>query len=42
MTMGTMMFYGGIAGVAVSLLAAIICAVVFPKQRVKALKKLSE
>lgn len=36
------MFYGGIAGVAVGVLLALICMKVFPRQRKRLLEKLSK
>lgn len=42
MTMGNLMFYGGIAGVAVGIILIIVCVNVFPRQRKKMLEKLSE
>lgn len=42
MTLGNMMFYGGIAGAAVGVILIFICVNVFPKQRKKMLEKLSE
>lgn len=41
MTTGSMMFYGGIAAVAVGVLSAIICISIFPKQRKKRLEEIS-
>lgn len=42
MTVGDIMFYGGIAGAAVGVILIIICVNVFPRQRKKMLEKLSE
>lgn len=41
MTTGSMMFYGGIAAVAVGVLSAIICMSIFPRQRKKRLEEIS-
>lgn len=41
MTTGSIMFYGGIAGVAVGVVLALICMKVFPGQRKRMLEKLS-
>lgn len=41
MTTGSMMFYGGIAAVAVGILSAIICMSIFPRQRKKRLEEIS-
>lgn len=41
MTTGSIMFYGGIAGVVVGILLALICMKVFPKQRRRLLDELS-
>ena len=40
--MGSVMFYGGIIGVAVGVLLMIICLKVFPKQRRKLLEELGQ
>lgn len=42
MTTGSMMFYGGIAAMAVGVLAAVICMNIFPKQRKKRLEEISK
>lgn len=42
MTTGSIMFYGGIAAVAVGVLLALICMNVFPKQRKKRLEEISK
>lgn len=42
LTTGTMMFYGGIAAVAVGIISALICISVFPKQRKKRLEEISK
>lgn len=42
MTVGNLMFYGGIAGVAVGIILIIVCVNVFPRQRKKMLDKLRE
>ncbi len=41
MTTGSMMFYGGIAAVAVGIVSALICISVFSKQRKKRLEEIS-
>lgn len=41
-TMGMIMFYGGIAGAALCILALAVTGVVFTKQRKKLLEKLQE
>lgn len=42
MTTGSIMFYGGIAGVVVGVILALICMKVFPGQRKRLLKELSK
>lgn len=42
MTIGEIMFYGGIAGTAISLLTVVIALRVFAKRRKKMLKKIME
>ena len=42
MTTGSIMFYGGIAGVLVGVLLALICMKVFPRQRKRLLEELSK
>lgn len=42
MTAGSMMFYGGIAAVAVGIASALICISIFPKQRKKRLEEISK
>lgn len=42
LTAGTMMFYGGIAAVAVGIVSALICISIFPKQRKKRLEEISK
>lgn len=42
MTTGSIMFYGGIVGVAIGILLALICMKVFPRQRKRLLEKLSK
>lgn len=41
MTTGSIMFYGGIAGIAVGIILALICLRVFPRQRKQLLDELS-
>lgn len=41
MTAGSIMFYGGIAGVAAGIVLALICMKVFPKQRKRLLEELA-
>lgn len=41
MTAGSMMFFGGIAAIAVGIILALICLRVFPKQRKRLLDELS-
>lgn len=40
MTTGSIMFYGGIAGIAVGIILALVCLRVFPRQRKRLLEKL--
>lgn len=42
MTTGNIMFYGGIAGVAIGIILALICMKVFPRQRKHLLEELSK
>lgn len=42
MTVGNLMFYGGIAGVVLGVILIIVCVNVFPRQRKKMLDKLRE
>ena len=42
MSLGEMMYYGGMVGIGVCLLAGLLCIKVFPKQRKKMLEKLGE
>ena len=42
MTMGSMMFYGGIGGAITGVIGLLICLKIFPRQREKLLKKLKE
>lgn len=41
LTTGTMMFYGGIAAVAIGIVSALVCISTFPKQRKKRLEEIS-
>lgn len=41
MTTGSIMFYGGIAGVVVGVLLSLICMKIFPNQRKRLLEELS-
>ena len=41
MTTGSIMFYGGIAGIAVGIILALVCLKIFPRQRKRLLDKLS-
>lgn len=40
MTTGSIMFYGGIAGIALGIILAFICLRVFPRQRKRLLDEL--
>lgn len=42
LTTGSMMFYGGIAAVAVGIASALVCISIFPKQRKKRLEEISK
>lgn len=42
MTTGSIMFYGGIAGVAIGILLTFICVKIFPRQRKHLLEELSK
>ena len=39
---GSMVFYGGIICLGISIIALIVCAVIFPKRRKRMLKKLGD
>lgn len=40
MTIGSIMFFGGIAGIAIGMILALICLRVFPRQRKRLLEEL--
>lgn len=40
MTTGSIMFFGGIAGIAVGIILALVCLRVFPRQRKRLLDEL--
>lgn len=40
MTTGSIMFFGGIAGIVIGIILALICLRVFPRQRKRLLDKL--
>ncbi len=42
LTMGSMLYYGGFLGVAVSIFLILICLIAFPIQRRRRLKKLGD
>lgn len=41
MTAGSTMFFGGIAGITIGIILALICLRIFPRQRKRLLDKLS-
>lgn len=42
MSMGNIMFYGGIIGIIISILAILICLRIFPREKKKLLKNLGD